>query len=227
MRIILACLLSFLILTLSSNWVWANTQFDFGEVSEGQIAETLQKTVPVRFLPSHPLYFLITFKETFNRLFQPSALKRSQFDLVLSGKRLKEAYQLLEQNNLSKASSSLARYSGRIDIMIAQLDKARMQNQDVVSIAGGIADTLKYHETLLVAINSKWQNKQDGVHFDENFANAVSSFKGAVVAIDNLKPGIKDRFVIKDDNEKEEVIQSPSPTPTGATPSGRPRRIIY
>src|SRR4030042_1618045 len=175
MRIFSACLvIIFVFLTILARSISANTNYQFKKPTKSQITEALTKTVPIRFLPSHPLYFLISVKETTNRLFQPSAVKRAQFDLVLSGKRLKETYLLFEKNDAKKANYNLGRYSQRVTKMISQLEKARSQNQDVKTLIGTIADDLQSHEILLFAINQK------GVSVDDNFDIAISSFTSAV-----------------------------------------------
>src|SRR3989344_6029581 len=108
MRIVSACLLViFAVLVLVVFPVFGQTSYHFPEASEGQINEAIAKIVPIRWLPSHPLYFLIRAKETFSRALQPSSAKRAGFDFVLSGNRLKEAYLLLENGDLKNTGKSL------------------------------------------------------------------------------------------------------------------------
>jgi len=232
MRIVSVCLLIFLCFSfLTVNLVFADSQYRFPQVSEGQITEALQGTVPLRFLPSHPLYFLISAKEAINRFFQPSSAKKAEFDLVLTGKRLKETYLLLQKNDTKRAGKNLNRYGQRVNKMISQLEKARSQNQDVVTLASKIAEDLRYHEILFYAIDQKRQNLGVDKSFDQNFENAASAFTKAVMAIDNIKPGLKDRFQsVANVNPGTKEIEVPIPTPTDifeSSPSVRPRRIIY
>jgi len=229
-----ACVLIFLCFSfLTVNLVFADSQYRFPQVSEGQITEALQGTVPLRFLPSHPLYFLISAKETINRFFQPSSTKKAEFDLVLVGKRLKETYLLLQKNDIKGASRNLSRYGQRINKMISQLEKARSQNQDVGTLAAKIAEDLRYHEILFFAIDQERQNLGDDKNFNENFEKAASDFTKAVMAIDKIKPGLKNRFqtVVSFESSQEEKVDNPIPTPSSdifeSSPSVKPRRIIY
>ena len=194
MRFISVCLLIFSLLFLPQTPVFAHTEYQFPQATEGQINEALTKTVPLRFLPSHPLYFLITIKENFERFFQPSSVEKANFDLVLSDKRLKEAYLLLQKNDVKNSSRSLKRYGQRLEKMISQLEKAKSKNQDISPQVQVVAEEFRHHETLFFATLRKWQDFKEGYSFDENFEMAISSFTKAVITIDNIKPGLKDRF---------------------------------
>src|SRR3989344_6465925 len=147
--------LSLLVSTFIPLKVFAHTDYQFEEFSEGQINDALTKTVPLRFLPSHPLYFLINIKEIISRFFQPSSVEKARFEFILSGKRLKETYLLLEKGDVKNTSKSLRKYSKRLDSMKRQIEKARSQNQSVVAFTDEIAEGLKLHEILLSAISRK------------------------------------------------------------------------
>ena len=234
MRIISVCLLFFfLLIFLNVPLSLAHTDYQFPSYSEGQVNEALEKTVPLRFLPSNPLYFLITAKETVSRFFRPSSLEKARFDFILTGKRLKESYLLLEKGDVKNASKSLGRYSGRLDSMKRQMEKARSQNQSVVAFADETTEGLKLHEVLLSAISKKWQNYQEGYNFDDNFDAAFGEFINTILTIDNIKPGIKNRFKTATSSASLESEPSVGPSPTPAleiletSPSAKPRRIIY
>ena len=234
-RIFSVCLIAILFVYLSlSNIVLARTDYHFGQVTQGQIDESLGKVVPVRFLPSHPLYFLISIKENVARFFKPSSRDRAEFDFVLTGKRLKETYLLLSQNDFKNASRSLSRYSQVVDRMIKQLAKAKSQNQDVVAFADRISDDLSYQDKLLIAIWQKWQNEADIYSFDQNLERSILSFKNQVSVIDSIKPGIKNRYIITKNIEDSGGKTQPNPSQTPSfvpifesSGSGAPRRIIY
>lgn len=233
MKLISACLLGLILFLTFTIKVSAHTDLEFPKATEVQITEALQKTVPLRFLPSHPLYFLIVTKETINRFFKPSSAQKAQFDLVLAGKRLKETYLLLEKDKVKLSSKNLARYSKRLDKMSTQLVKAKSQNQDIAGLIGEMADILQHNEVLLSAIENSWQNKADSYNFDGNFKEAIESFSQTILTLDKLQPGIKDRFQIvktTDNKTKEEPVityVTPRPYVIEASPSAKPRRIIY
>ncbi len=229
-----ACLVFFLLLLvlIIPQPAAAHTQYNFPEATEGQFNEAIQKLVPLRFLPSHPLYFLITVKEAISRLLVPSSAERAKFDLVLSGKRLKEAYLLLLRNDVKNSSQQLARYSRRLEEMTKQVEKARSQNQEVTPLTGEIADNLRSHEILFYAIVKKWDLIADSDSFDENLQNANDSFVKTILSINQIIPGVKDRFKIiseEDVGKNQEATESVTVETQlkQASPSAKPRRIIY
>lgn len=232
MRIISVCLIAvFVVLSLVTYPVLAHSQkFYFPEAGEGQISDAVGKIVPVRWLPSHQLYFLIFSKEAISRMFQSSSAKRAQFDFVLSGKRLKEVYLLLEKGDMKRANNSLMKYSSRLSAMNTQLEKARSQNQDVAAIVAEMAEGFKNQEVLLWAISKKIDGSDHTL--DQTLGDARSAFVESVFAINNIVPGLKDRFKTITDEEKEATmaplpLPSPEALPSTASPSVRPKRIIY
>jgi len=81
---------------------------------------------------------------------------------------------------------------------------------------------------------SKWQLMKDEYNFDQNLTLATNSFTKAVYAIDNIKPGLKDRFKLSNTSQESEVEDQTPATPSAnpseifqSSPSAKPRRIIY
>lgn len=228
MKLVFACLASLIV------FLWFPTLALAGDVklpdvSEGQIQEAEGRIVPLRFLPSHPLYFTISLKELIERIFQPSSAKRAKFDSILAGKRLKEAYLLVVANKVSLSSDALGRYSDSITKMSDNLIKARSQNQDVVPLVSQIADAFGSHEVLFSAIEKKSAGLRTS-EFDANLKAAVQSFVEALFTINNIKPGLKDRFKMASSSAAIEKVESSSSAvsePSTPLPSFIPRRIIY
>jgi len=226
MRIISACLSVIILLVFFSFFspIFSQEATPSVQVSSGEIDEALIKTVTIRFLPNHLLYILITIKENFTRLFQPSAVERADFDFILSGKRLKESYLLLNDNS-KQVRGNLARYNKRLEKMTDQIEKARSQNQDIAKLIGKISDEFRNHEILLVAIMADGRVKSESIA-------SLKSFQKAVIAVDKLNPGVINRFKILKIEELNLPKIEPSPSPFSspyfneATPSVKPRQII-
>ena len=140
------------------------------------------------------MHFFISVKENITRFFNASAIKRAEFDLALSGKRLKEAYLLTEKNDVKNASKALFKYSRRLEKLTEQMEKAKIQNQVVVELSEKIADDMAMHERFLYAISQKSESYQNSYNFADNFQKAENEFMETVLVIDNVKPGLKDRF---------------------------------
>lgn len=226
MKKILACLIFYFVLFANLQTVMASN-LGLPDVSDGQIQEAEGKIVPVRFLPDEPLYFAILVKEFVNKIFQPSSAKRAEFDLVLSGKRLKEAYLLVLKGNMQGASGALDQYSKQIGKMTDNLQKARSQNQEVVPAVDGIAQNMQNHEILFSAISEK-TNGAKRAALEPAFSNALKNFVKAVFVINTIKPGVKDRFKTATASAQlKKAVQIEETDPPFLTPGEKPRRIIY
>src|SRR3989344_4402203 len=223
MRVISVCLIVVSLLLASILPVFAQGKYQFSKVNRSLVEEALQKIVPVRFLPGNPLYFLISAKEAFSRFFQPSAKERAQFDFVLSGKRLKETCMILKKGDLNGASNNLEKYAYRNKKTVEQIEKARAQNQAIEPAVATMTDFLRFHENLLAAIGQMRPDPISDYGFDNNYKSAVDSFRQLVLKIDNIQPGVKNRFEITKDDEASSspkiVEPTPTPTPFEASPS--------
>lgn len=213
---------------LSSHKPVSAEEFNLPESNEGQISEAQNKLVPLRFLPGQTFYILITIKEELDRAFQPSSAKRAEFDFVLSGKRLKEAYLLLLKGDSLKANRALLKYADRTTKMIDNLNRARSQNQNVNPVVLEIGEALKSHEVLLSAIN-KQRKMIDANASESNFKKALEAFIDAVTAINEVKPGIRDRFksATESANFKESTETATPQDNIENMKNYSPRRIIY
>ena len=196
MKLISVCFGVLLLVFASTNIgsVFGANDYQFPKATAGEINEAVEKLTPLRILPSNPLHFFISVKENITRFFNASSIKRAEFDLALSGKRLKEAYLLTEKNDVKNASKALYRYSRRLEKLREQMEKAKNQNQVVVELSEKIADSLAIHERFLYAISQKSKDYQNSYSFDDNLKKSENEFKETVFVIDKVKPGLKNRF---------------------------------
>src|SRR3990167_10356565 len=135
MKVISACFTALFFLAFFANIAFAKVPSSFPKATEGQISEAVEKLPHIRILPSNPLHFFIRVKEKVSQFFNASSVKRAEFDLVLSGKRLKETYLLTEKNDVKRASRSLFIYSQRLQKLTEEMEKARSQNQNVLALS--------------------------------------------------------------------------------------------
>lgn len=224
MKILLACTIVILLVS-SFSPVFAQNIDKLPEPTGGQINEALNKIVPIRFLPNHPLYFSIKVKEAVLRFFKPSAVKRAEYDFILTSKRIKESYFVYKNGDLKYLGASLLSYSKRVDITVGQIEKARSQNQEISMLAEKIVEGLVSQEVLL-----RYIKFNDGE--SQNLDGAIASFGYLVDIIDNVKPGIKDRYkILNDEDYKQNEASDSSPQKsfeiTETTKSSMPRRIIF
>ena len=219
----LACIVLFLAVAFGTNVALAN-DVDFGRVTGGQVNEAIEKTTPVHFLPPNPVYYLVRVKELVLRFFTPSAKERAQFDFVISSKRLKEGYLLINKGSIGRGASSFNSYIHSLERTKSQLTKARGQNQDIMPDIDQMANGLQYQEIILASVSEKIDSKI--------YTNMVEEFEDFVKYLDKLKPGLISRYKILGEEEKNNKQKDalPSPTPTlrpESTSSSNPRRIIF
>lgn len=230
-RIVLTCAISFLLFFLTLSPARASDRIEFPQASEGQINEALTKIVPLRIIPSNPFYFFITGKEMVLRIFQPSSVKRAQFDMILAGKRLKESYLLAANGDIKNASLNMLRYGDKLREMTGGLDRAKSQNQDIANLIGEIAENLKSQEVLFFAIGKRTEGLTEEHNFRENYNKEAAAFVDGVNALNNFRPGIRDRFKSATSTAApEENLLNSAPKAPGfieASPSTKPNRIIY
>lgn len=177
--------------------VGAGTAYRIPEVTGGQVDEALVRIVPIRLLPSNPFYFAIFAKEAVGGFFKPSALKKADWDFVLCGKRLKEAYLLFEKNDLKNSSKAFGRYARVSEKTVDQLNKARSQNQDVATLEAKVEEQLWYQLILFSAIEKKRGSTSQSYNFGSNFSKAFDGFSRIVEATNQIKPGTRDKFFPK------------------------------
>lgn len=124
----------------------------FPQFPQNQILEVQETTPPLKFLPDHPLYFLITLKEQVQRLTKPNVLEKAKFDIVLAAKRAKEAYALSQKGNLKSTSQSLLRYSQKIEHIKNDLEKVKKQKKDLTEIIELLVSHLEKHQVFFTQI---------------------------------------------------------------------------
>lgn len=225
MHKLLACLLISFLLFFVPNHSWAASKNQFSTPTGGQINEAIENIVPIRYLPDHPLYLAVILKENVSRFFKPSAVKRAEFDHIRASKRIKESYMLSKIGKVDKAATSLRKYSSSLNTTAIQIEKARSQNQDVVLLASIVAENLKHQEVLLLAMIQ--DDKITGlVVLDAS----VSAFDNLVMHLDNIMPGVKNRFEllkVKVESVNQETRGgSTTSVEAFSTPSANPLRII-
>jgi len=220
MKFVSACFLVIFLTFIFFSLTIVSASFTPVDHNSAQVQEALDKSPPLRFLPSHPLYFLIKVKESFSRFFKSSAVKRAEFDLVLSDKRLKESYLLFNNNENDEALKNLERYSNRLININSQIEKAVAQNQEVAPLASIIANNFGQHEIILSSMYRKYSSNLV-------LQQAITDFERIIELISDIQPELNGRFKsVKSDLELDEATPE-AEIYISPFPSNIPRRIIY
>lgn len=117
-----------------------------------ELANDIAKLSPVRFLPGHPSYLFVTLKEKIEKFLRPSTKDKAHFDAILAGKRIKEAYLLVEKKDYRRAREAVERYDQRMENLSKSLSSAQNQGQDVVKTVDLLSDHLGRHQDLMAQI---------------------------------------------------------------------------
>lgn len=175
------------------------------KATEIEMSDAMSKLSSNRVLPGYPLYFLITIKENIQRFFQPNSAAKAQWDMVLAGKRLREAYQLAYKNDVKGANHTLQRYQKHIDSLREEYQKAKSANQSIDVLSDQMSTQFTYQQSLLASFLQKLPtDPKKGVEGDV-FASA-KHLNNAIQTLSNDRPSIRDFF---EDRMKHELFLPP------------------
>ncbi len=163
------------------------------KATEIEMSDAMSKLSPSRVLPGYPLYFVITLKENIQRFFQPNSAAKAQWDMVLAGKRLREAYQLAYKNDVKGANRTLQHYQQHVDSLREEYQKAKSANQNTDVLSDQMSTQFTYQQSLLASFLQKLPtDPKKGVESDV-FASA-KHLNNAIQTLSNDRPAIKDFF---------------------------------
>lgn len=128
------------------------------KVEPYEIDESLVRLSPIRFLPDHPLYFVITVKEKFDHFAKSNKAKKALFDTHLAGKKIKESYLLVQKNNFEKAGQTLKNYQKINQRLREELRDAQNQGSPVFETEMLMADNLERHLKIIIVLASQSTN---------------------------------------------------------------------
>lgn len=160
-------------------------------VPSWEVDEALLKLSPIRFLPDHPLYFFITLKEKFDHITKPDKATKALFDINLTGKRIKESYQLVQKNKLTEAKSSLKSYQEVSLQLRSELTEAASQGLPVFEVEKTMADSLERQLKIILVLAQKGTDED----FEEELANSVESIKLSAKLLEKHLPDAAERIL--------------------------------
>lgn len=99
-------------------------------------------------LPDNPLYKIKTFRDKLISFLISDPLKKAEFDLLQSDKRLAGAMYLLQNNsqkNAALAIDTISKGENYVSEGIAQMQLAKKQGEDVREMMGNYATSNKKH----------------------------------------------------------------------------------
>lgn len=184
-KVFIAILIFFLLIITVNPKLYAQQESNDNLIKPGRVDEALIHLSPIRFLPSDNLYFLIISKEAVERLFRANAVEKAEFDLAISGKRLKEVYLLTKQDDNESTNRQLVEYQKQLTQFLKQLEQAKQYNFDIRNISLKSADQLYHQQALLLAL----QEYQESENSRNKFGQVIVFLKSQSAEISDYIKG--------------------------------------
>jgi hypothetical protein len=162
----------------------------------GQVEEHLPRLSPIKFLPDHPFYFLITWKENAQRLLKADSARKAHFDTILAGKRIKETYLLTKKGNLKTSLETVKRYGNQMERLEKELTNAQKQGADVITILDLLADNLFRHQDLMAQIAVDVPNDQRD-EFLKELNRANEKLISVAKLLEKVRPDRAQRLILR------------------------------
>ncbi len=104
------------------------------DINTDEVKMIVDSFAPVSHLPDSVLYPLILIKEDFEEALKPNQLEKIKWKLVISNKRLKEAYLLVEQNKIESASNNILAYISSLEAIKDSINKLKTRGDMPVPV---------------------------------------------------------------------------------------------
>ena len=85
------------------------------DVNVDDIALIVDAFAPISHLPGSPIYSLVLIKEDMEEAFKPNELEKIKWKIIISNKRLKEAYVLMNSNEKEAAKNDIFAYISSLE----------------------------------------------------------------------------------------------------------------
>lgn len=85
------------------------------DVNVDDIALTVDAFAPISHLPGSPIYSLVLIKEDMEEAFKPNELEKIKWKIIISNKRLKEAYILMNNKEKDAAADNIFAYISSLE----------------------------------------------------------------------------------------------------------------
>ncbi len=116
-------------------------------------------------LPDNPLYFLKTIRDRVVSFLITDPIKRAEFNLLTSDKRIYAAVLLVEKGKEELAVDTLSKSNNYFHEAILALDRAKEKGRDIHSMQGSLHTSVKKHQQVV--------SRQLVPHISESLENRV------------------------------------------------------
>ncbi len=85
------------------------------DINSDDISLTVDSFAPISHLPGSPIYSLVLIKEDMEEAFKPNELEKIKWKIIISNKRLKEAYILMNNKQQEAAENNIFAYISSLE----------------------------------------------------------------------------------------------------------------
>ena len=129
-------------------------------------------------LPDNPLYFLKATRDKIISFLISDVIKKAEFNLLTSDKRINAAWSLSTRGKYELAVSTLSKSNNYLDQAITATAASRNAGKNVDTVLHNLKNAIKKHQEVTVAIKSKIDKKlspqlQNEIQRLENFGRTV------------------------------------------------------
>jgi len=110
-------------------------------------------------LPDNPLYYLKAIRDNVLKLIITDPLKKAEFDLLQSDKRLGASKMLLVKGKTDLSTTTLSKSGNYFDDAISQIQIARKQGKDIKPLLEKLLTSSKKHQQVILEME-KNQKKE-------------------------------------------------------------------
>lgn len=100
-------------------------------------------------LPDNPLYFLKTIRDAVVRFLISDSLKKAEFNLLTSDKRVYAALLLVEKDKFDLALETLSKSNNYLHEAVVALSKAKEEDKDINPILSNLKTSVKKHKEVV------------------------------------------------------------------------------
>src|SRR4030042_6664435 len=100
-------------------------------------------------LPDNPLYYLKAIRDNVLKLIITDPLRKTEFDLLQSDKRLGAAKMLLAKGKSDLSITTLSKSGNYFDDAISQIQIARKQGKDIKPLLDNLLNSSKKHQQII------------------------------------------------------------------------------
>lgn len=155
--------------------------------TQAQINGALISLPHVRFAPDSFLYSLIKFKEKLSWLTKPNPASKAKFDLISSGKRVKESYLMAQKANFQESKNAISSYCDTVSKTVSETEKAQNQSQDTAALLNSIQNSFWAQKIILDKMASEEKIREEA---KDELSEAQKCLSDSAEKLKNLRPDI-------------------------------------